>query len=199
MSPRRSARRARRLDDVDDIDDLPASAGVERPTRDRWEWNAVTDGSRRPAFPVRSGRCRPGPRSRERPSRDRRHRRSRPGSRARSRPSSWRRPNRSSPACSPSWSSCRSRASSSCAPQLAAEYERRPARVRARPRRRRLPVPDASRPGAVRRALRARGPARPALGAGARDARDRRVQAADLARPDLGHPRRQRRVDAAAR
>ena len=53
--------------------------------------------------------------------------------------------------------------------------------------------PDLAR---LRRALRARGPARPALGAGARDARDRRLQAADLPRPAVGDPRRQRRGDA---
>ena len=70
------------------------------------------------------------------------------------------------------------------------------ARVRARAGRRRLPLPDPSRPRAVRRALRARGPARAPVGPGARDARDHRLQAADLARPDLGDPRRQRRGDA---
>ena len=37
------------------------------------------------------------------------------------------------------------------------------------------------------------------VGAGARDARDHRLQAADLPRPDLGDPRRERRGDAAPR
>ncbi len=69
-------------------------------------------------------------------------------------------------------------------------------RVRARARRRRLPVPDPPRHGAVRRALRARGPDRPAVGPGARDARDRRLQAAGLACAARRDPRRERRVDA---
>ena len=43
--------------------------------------------------------------------------------------------------------------------------------VRARPRRRRIPLPDASRSRAVRRALRARRPARASVARGARDAR----------------------------
>ena len=102
-----------------------------------------------------------------------------------------------SPTCSRSSSSSRStrveelcdelaarvrarRAAASCSPQVAGGY-------------RFQTHPDLAR---LRRAVRARGPARAPVGAGARDARDRRLQAADLARPDLGDPRRQRRGDA---
>ena len=80
-----------------------------------------------------------------------------------------------------------------CATSSRAEYEDAGPRLRARAGRGWLPLPDPSRPRAVRRAVRARGPARAAVGAGARDARDRRLQAADLARADLGDPWRQRR------
>ena len=65
--------------------------------------------------------------------------------------------------------------------------------LRARPGRRRLPLPEPPRPGALRRAVRARGPVGPAVGGGARDAGDRRLQAADLAGPGGRHPRRRRR------
>ena len=70
-------------------------------------------------------------------------------------------------------------------------------RLPARPRRRRLPLPDPPRPDALRRALRAPRPARQALGRGARDAGDRRLQAADLACPDRLDPRRRPRRRAA--
>ena len=50
-------------------------------------------------------------------------------------------------------------------------------------RRRRLPLPEPPRPGALRRALRARGPDRPAVGRRARDAGHRRLQAAGVAGP----------------
>ena len=58
---------------------------------------------------------------------------------------------------------------------------------------RRLPLPEPPRPRALRRALRARGPVGPPVGGRARDAGDRRLQAADLPGPGGGHPRRQRR------
>ena len=63
--------------------------------------------------------------------------------------------------------------------ELAAEYEREGRGLRARARRRRLPLPDPSRRAPVRRAVRARRPDRALVGPGARDARDRRLQAAD--------------------
>ena len=96
-------------------------------------------------------------------------------------------------------SSCRSADVEELCDELADEYEDDGPRLRARAGRRRLPLPDPSRPRALRRAVRARRPARPPVGARAGDARDRRLQAADLARPDLGDPRRQRRGDAAPR
>ena len=58
---------------------------------------------------------------------------------------------------------------------------------------RRLPLPEPRGLLRVRRALRARRPVRPALGRRARDAGDRRLQAADLAGPGRRDPRRQRR------
>ena len=58
---------------------------------------------------------------------------------------------------------------------------------------RRLPLPEPPRPGALRRALRARGPVGPAVRRRARDAGHRRLQAADVPGPGGGHPRRQRR------
>ena len=62
--------------------------------------------------------------------------------------------------------------------ELAEEYERDGRGFALGARRRRLPVPDPPGHGAVRRAVRARGPDGAAVGARARDAGDRRVQAA---------------------
>ena len=99
-------------------------------------------------------------------------------------------------ACSRSSSSCRRRGSRSSATSSRPSTNAR-ARV---PARRGSPVataiqthPDAY---AVRRAVRARGPDRAAVGSRARDARDHRLQAADRAGADLGDPRCQRRRDA---
>ena len=85
----------------------------------------------------------------------------------------------------------RGRASS--ARELAAEYEAEDRGFVLVRGRRRLPLPEPPRPGALRRAVRARGPVGPAVGRRARDAGHRRLQAADVAGPGGGHPRRQRR------
>ncbi len=66
---------------------------------------------------------------------------------------------------------------------------------------RRLPLPEPPRPGAVRRAVRARRPDGPAVGGGARDVGHRGLQAADLAgagRLDPGRQRRRRHAHARA-
>ena len=81
--------------------------------------------------------------------------------------------------------------------ELAAGYDDQEARLRARPRRRRLPLPDPPRPDALRRALPAQRPAGPPVRGGARDAGDRRLQAADLAGADRLDPRRRPRRRAA--
>ena len=110
-----------------------------------------------------------------------------------SRPCSWSPSSRSSRSCSRSCSRSRRRASRSCATQLAASYDdegRGFVLVRVAGGYRYQSHPDLAR---LRRAVRARGPERAPVGRRARDARDRRVQAADLARADRGHPRRRRR------
>ena len=68
-------------------------------------------------------------------------------------------------------------------------------RLPARPGRGRLPLPDPSRRVRVRRAVRARRSDRAALGPGARDAGDHRLQAAGVAGAALGDSRRERRRD----
>ena len=82
------------------------------------------------------------------------------------------------------------------ATQLVGEYEREGRGFTLGTGRRRLPLPDPPRRVPVRRAVRARRPDRAAVGPGARDARDRRLQAADRARAALRDPRRERRRDA---
>ena len=67
--------------------------------------------------------------------------------------------------------------------ELAAELRGRRPRLRAGAGGRRLPLPEPPRPGALRRALRARGPVAPAVGRRARDPGHRRLQAADVAGP----------------
>ena len=81
--------------------------------------------------------------------------------------------------------------------ELADEYRGERPRLRARPRRRRLPLPDGRRPDRLRRALPAQRPAGPAVGRRPGDAGDRRLQAADLAGADRLDPRRRSRRRAA--
>ena len=81
--------------------------------------------------------------------------------------------------------------------ELAAGYEADGPRLPARARRRRVPLPDVTRPDPVRRALPAPRSASPSVGGGAGDAGHRRLQAADLAGPDRLDPRRRSRRRAA--
>ena len=100
---------------------------------------------------------------------------------------------RSSRSCWPSSSRCRPRGSRSCAASWPTQYEA--------DERGFVLVAVAggwrfqshARSGAVRRAVRARGPVGPAVGRRARDARHRRLQAAGVAGPGRRHPRRERR------
>ena len=101
------------------------------------------------------------------------------------------------PTCSPSCSNGRSATSRRWCTRLADEYRGRRSRLRARARRRRLPLPDGRRPDRLRRALPAQRPAGPPVRRRPRDAGDRRLQAADLARPDRLDPRRRPRRRAA--
>ena len=101
--------------------------------------------------------------------------------------------------CWPSCSSCRSATVEAAVPAPGRGLRGRRPRLPAGARRRRLPLPEPSRPGALRRALRAGGPERPPVGGRPRDPGHRRLQAADLPGPDGGHPRRRpRRRDAHA-
>ena len=77
--------------------------------------------------------------------------------------------------------------------ELAAEYEAEGRGLLAGQRRRGLALPEPRRPRALRRALRPRGAVGPPVGRRARDAGHRRLQAARVARPGRGDPRRQRR------
>ena len=108
--------------------------------------------------------------------------------RARSRRSCWRRPSR----CTPTVLAQLLELPVDAVEELCDAARRRvrgaKAAVPARAGRRRLPLPDPSRRAPVRRALRARRPDRAAVGPGARDARDHRLQAADRAGAALGDP-----------
>ena len=95
---------------------------------------------------------------------------------------------RSRPSCWPSCSSVRS-ATSSAGATSSPPATPPTAAGSSWSRRRRLPLPDPSRPRPVRRAVRAPRPAGASIGCGARDARDRRLQAADLPGPGGSHPR----------
>ena len=85
------------------------------------------------------------------------------------------------PACSRSSSSSRSTEVEELCARARGRVRARGPRLPARAGRRRLPLPDPPRPGAVRRAVRARRPDRAPVGARARDAGDHRLQAAGLA------------------
>ena len=71
------------------------------------------------------------------------------------------------------------------AQELAAGYEAEDRGFVTGPGGRRLPLPEPRRPGALRRALRARGPERPAVGRRPRDPRHRRLQAAGQPRAQI--------------
>ena len=78
-------------------------------------------------------------------------------------------------------------------PRAGRRVRRSGPRLPARPGGRRLALPDPPRPGALRRAVRARGADSQAVGRRPRDPGDRRLQAAHLAGAGGVHPRRQRR------
>ena len=94
----------------------------------------------------------------------------------------------SRPSCWPSCSRSRRRPSTTPAASWPPPTRPRPG-LPAGQGGRRLPVPEPPGPGALRRAVRARGPERPALGSRPGDPRHRRLQAADQPGADGRHPR----------